>query len=31
LTNTLGGVSVVNYLAMQEQMGGFQLEITKNK
>jgi hypothetical protein len=28
---TLGGVSVVNYLAMQEQMGGFQLEITKNK
>ncbi len=28
---TLGGVSVVNYLAMHEQMGGFQLEITKNK
>ena len=28
---TLGDVSVVNYLAMQEQMGGFQLEITKNK
>jgi methylmalonyl-CoA/ethylmalonyl-CoA epimerase len=28
---TLGGVSVVNYLVMQEQMGGFQLEISKNK
>jgi len=28
---TLGGTAVVNYLAMQEQLGGFQLEITKNK
>jgi hypothetical protein len=28
---TLGGVSVVNYLAMQGQMGGFQVEITKIK
>ena len=28
---TLGGTTVVNYLAMQEQMGGFQLEITKIK
>lgn len=28
---TLGGTSVVNYLAMQEQMGGFQVEITKFK
>ncbi len=28
---TLGGVSVVNYLAMQDQLGGFQLEITKTK
>jgi len=30
-TATLGGVSVVNYLAMQDQMGGFQLEITKTR
>lgn len=28
---TLGGTSVVNYLAMQEQMGGFQVEYTKIK
>ncbi len=28
---TLGDVSVVNYLAMQDEMGGFQLEITKTK
>jgi len=28
---TLRGESVVNYLAMQDQMGGFQLEITKTK
>jgi len=28
---TLGGTAVVNYLALQEQMGGFQLEVTKNK
>ena len=28
---TLGGTAVVNYLAMQEQLGGFQLEITKNR
>ena len=28
---TLGGTAVVNYLAMQEQLGGFQLEITKFK
>ena len=28
---TLGGTAVVNYLAMQEQLGGFQLEITKSK
>ena len=28
---TLGGTVVVNYLAMQEPLGGFQLEITKNK
>jgi len=26
---TLGGNRIVNYLAMQDQMGGFQLEITK--
>jgi len=26
---TLGGTAVVNYLAMREQLGGFQLEITK--
>jgi len=28
---TLGGITVVNYLAMQDQLGGFQLEITKFK
>lgn len=28
---TLGGTAVVNYLAMQEELGGFQLEITKFK
>lgn len=28
---TLGGTSVVNYFAMQEQMGGFQVEYAKKK
>lgn len=28
---TLGATAVVNYLAMQEELGGFQLEITKSK
>jgi len=28
---TLGNVSLVSYLAMREQLGGFQLEITKKK
>lgn len=28
---TLGGTSVVNYLALQEQLGGFQVELTKMK
>jgi hypothetical protein len=28
---TLGGTKVVNYLAMQDQMGGMQLEIQKNR
>ena len=30
-STTLRGIVVVNYLAMQEQLGGFQLEITKFK